>query len=916
MRRRLAAIRRRWGGRGSRSGICDFAGWVEPGTLWLDGWLVREAGGSNLAVQVRLDGASHRGPALELRYPRGDLAVFPGAEGVILICEVGGRNPARRPRRVEDVGIEVDGSKWRWYGAQGLQIADDLAPRLTGLLRDLEPGVRDRMLAFLETARERAGSPADRTDPAAPPGRVPKSASLARPSDPTGSQPTRLLERFGAAVEHAFQPDEDSIFLRGWIWDPRRAVDRLRVVTPSGRWEVPLAETCRLHRPDVDERYMAPPRRGRHGFLAFVPASAPEGSSVEFVGDGRTVGSARLPAPVVDPFAARELLMKWLPEDEPPSTRFFERHLYPAISRLTDRRRRLELLDRRLEFGSSPGSPEVTLIVPLSDQLDCLEPQLAGWADDPARDQQEILYVLAAPELGHELERRLFDLARFYRIGIRAVIARHHLDHSLATSLGATCAAGRVLGLLHFDTFPATGRSLERLAEIYSSIRQAGVLGPKLLYEDGSIQQAGVVFATDLHSDGHWAPLSRFKGMPKQYPPANEAAVAPAVGGGCYLISRELFEELGGLSNGYLSAAFDDLDLCQRCWQSDRTVWYTPEVELYHLEIGRDEETVIRRGHLTQSLYDRWLLSRRWGAQLEHFGSDPRSRRQPRRFAHGVATPWPDEAARGSAEAESGRTSALRGARDELLGRSSMDLTDAERRLLADLEVGVHAEDSMFEDGRAMHYLTVGLSALRAVDTILAHRDDPTPIESILDLGSGFGRVLRFLAARFPAARLTAVEILPEALAFCSRTFGARTAVSTTDLDTLTLPGQHDLIWCGSVVTHLDAPQISKLLGALGSALRPGGLGIFSTHGDRCLELIRDGKTYGLDQEGLDGLVEKYRTKGFGYVDYPGQSGYGISLSDPQAMKRLASAAADWRQVAFLAGAWDDHHDVYGFVRL
>jgi len=261
------------------------------------------------------------------------------------------------------------------------------------------------------------------------------------------------------------------------------------------------------------------------------------------------------------------------------------------------------------------------------------------------------------------------------------------------------------------------------------------------------------------------------------------------------------------------------------------------------------------------------------------------------------------------------RTAALGSAREELLAEPSADLTPAERRLLEDLEVAVHGADGMYQEGAARHYLSVGISALRAVEVALERSGRSAPIRSILDLGSGFGRALRFFAARFPGAELTAVEVLPAALTFCEQTFGARTIFSSSDLAELELPGRYDLAWCGSVVTHLDAEPSSELLAVVAGVLRPEGVGIFTTHGARSVELIDRGMTYGLDEAGLSRLLAGYRASGYGYADYPGQDGYGISLVDRHRMERLAAASGHWLPICFLARAWDDHQDVYAFAR-
>jgi methylase of polypeptide subunit release factors len=69
-------------------------------------------------------------------------------------------------------------------------------------------------------------------------------------------------------------------------------------------------------------------------------------------------------------------------------------------------------------------------------------------------------------------------------------------------------------------------------------------------------------------------------------------------------------------------------------------------------------------------------------------------------------------------------------------------------------------------------YFTAGLSAISCIDEALQQAGNTT-LNEILDMPSGYGRVLRLLASRFPKARITAFDVIPDAIRFCAETFGA-----------------------------------------------------------------------------------------------------------------------------------------------
>src|SRR5205085_3283412 len=241
-------------------------------------------------------------------------------------------------------------------------------------------------------------------------------------------------------------------------------------------------------------------------------------------------------------------------------------------------------------------------------------------------------------------------------------------------------------------------------------------------------------------------------------------------------------------------------------------------------------------------------------------------------------------------------------------------LSPAEHELLSRVESVISYADGMYK-GDGAHYFNVGLSAIHCIEAAL-NAAQITTVNNILDLPCGYGRVLRFLVPRFPQARITACELLPDAVRFCVEQFGAVPAYSSYKLNKLSLDAQFDLIWCGSLITHLDAPRTLDLLEFFARQLAPGGLVICTTHGDFVAERILDAaEFYGLPHASIPALVASYRQHGYGYLDYPEAPGYGVSLTAPAWLRTQARAAGDLREVYFRPRGWDDHQDVFGFVK-
>lgn len=244
--------------------------------------------------------------------------------------------------------------------------------------------------------------------------------------------------------------------------------------------------------------------------------------------------------------------------------------------------------------------------------------------------------------------------------------------------------------------------------------------------------------------------------------------------------------------------------------------------------------------------------------------------------------------------------------------------------LLGRVSTRIHHRDGMYA-GSGEQYFTAGLSALECVDEVLGAAG-VEEVSEVLDLPSGHGRELRFFRLRFPRATFTACDIQPGAVAFCAREFGAIPVVSRPDLDEVSFGRKFDLVWCGSLVTHLDAEATVKLLRLFARHLKEGGVAVFTFHGDYVLRRMRDdGETYELDPASTPVLVAEYEKHGQAYRDYPRGlgyfdfhpegRGYGVSLTSPGWLRARLAEIGGLEEVFFKERGWAEHQDVLAFAR-
>lgn len=153
--------------------------------------------------------------------------------------------------------------------------------------------------------------------------------------------------------------------------------------------------------------------------------------------------------------------------------------------------------------------------------------------------------------------------------------------------------------------------------------------------------------------------------------------------------------------------------------------------------------------------------------------------------------------------------------------------------------------------------------------------------QRILDLPCGHGRALRAFRAAFPDAELTACDIDRDGVDFCARTFGARPVYSDPDPRRIDLgEDRFDLIYVGSLLTHLDEAPFRAFLDLFSRHLAPNGILVFTTHGRWCVTYHKTVLPF-IGPEAWAVIERGYDADGFGYHDYAESPGYGITLTSP-----------------------------------
>lgn len=214
--------------------------------------------------------------------------------------------------------------------------------------------------------------------------------------------------------------------------------------------------------------------------------------------------------------------------------------------------------------------------------------------------------------------------------------------------------------------------------------------------------------------------------------------------------------------------------------------------------------------------------------------------------------------------------------------------------------------DGMVSAGLEQQYFDLGR---RALDLILFSGElcDKPHYPDILDLPCGHGRVLRWLRAHYHYATITACDLERDGVDFCAKELGAVPVYSEPDLRKLPFKSQFDLIWVGSLVTHLNQERWLRTLDCLVNWVRECGVIVFSTQGRTVSSLLARGRRNVAENIDKPALLEEYARTGFAYQRYfesTPEEDYGLTLTSPEWLMRVLQRYPDVIMRAYLEEAW------------
>lgn len=199
------------------------------------------------------------------------------------------------------------------------------------------------------------------------------------------------------------------------------------------------------------------------------------------------------------------------------------------------------------------------------------------------------------------------------RDNVRVLYYKEDFNYSRINNFGAKEANGEYVLLLNNDTEMIEPDSIKEMLDVCMR-PDVGIVGAKLLYEDNTIQHAGVIIGfggvaghafigQDRDDNGYFSRIISVQ---------NLSAVTAA----CLMVRRSVFDEVEGLNEEF-KVAFNDIDFCLKVRKAGYLVVYNPYAQFYHYESKSrgQEDSADKVARFQQEI---GLFGERWGELLEH----------------------------------------------------------------------------------------------------------------------------------------------------------------------------------------------------------------------------------------------------------------------------------------------------------
>lgn len=230
--------------------------------------------------------------------------------------------------------------------------------------------------------------------------------------------------------------------------------------------------------------------------------------------------------------------------------------------------------------------PLVSLIIPTYNGYEITKQAIESILEKSTYRNFEILLV----DNNSDDEK---SLEYFWKINkhkkVNVIRYPHPFNYSAINNFAVKYAKGEIIGFINNDIEIINSEWLTEMLS-HAQREDIGCVGAMLYYPNDTIQHAGIIIGIGGVA-GHAHKFFK-RGEHGYFGRLNLIQNFSAVTAACLLVRKEVFNEVNGFNEKYLTVAFNDVDLCLRIQQAGYRNLWTPYAELYHHEsISRGEDS-------------------------------------------------------------------------------------------------------------------------------------------------------------------------------------------------------------------------------------------------------------------------------------------------------------------------------------
>lgn len=224
------------------------------------------------------------------------------------------------------------------------------------------------------------------------------------------------------------------------------------------------------------------------------------------------------------------------------------------------------------------GEPLISIVIPNKDHTDDLDKCLSSIYQKSSYKNFEVVVVE-----NNSTEKETFDyykLAESKYDNLKVITWEKGFNYSAINNFAVGKTSGEYVILLNNDIEVITSDWMEQML-MFAQREDVGAVGVKLYYDDDTIQHAGVIVGLGGvagHSHKYYD-----RENPGYMARASIAQNLSACTAACLMVRRDVYDEVGGLDEGY-AVAFNDIDFCMSIRKAGYLIVFTPFAEFYHYE--------------------------------------------------------------------------------------------------------------------------------------------------------------------------------------------------------------------------------------------------------------------------------------------------------------------------------------------